>query len=832
MEVVRLYHPSAVDRVAIVSVEPAALPEHALVRLATGRSSQRLLGGTSYGPFPLSEIETRFNAVVAQLTAQGYQVSGVVELLAALDHQKSVTRARAALRLGWKRSTEAVPALLAKIDSAVDDLCSLIDALGEIGDPRAAPALRQQATRKLLSRRRSAIEALRKLNDVVGINEALQQTTERLPDVVRTAHSTAIATGVSQPLAAAFSGVESLKTGLYLDDLYELGTPVAGEAVRRVLGSIAFAQPYVWRYVKSILKRAMLRHDAVMFGWLAVAIERQAKTSKGVTATVKSGYDGKERPTKIFGRATKNYVRRSCWRYLRELALYRPEHYVPAAAEVLVNYSVDDARVPRGMLGQFASCYLLSRILYDNSARFTYDDRRMTFRFAPPHRPQPAAGAREEAYTELWDVHPRGYLRLLAAAQLPEVHAFALAAIRRAHANLVQQATPDELSGMLSAPVEETMQLALAELRRRFDPRAPDWALIDRVVRDERDFVVALAHDWLRQTSALWSRDADRTARYLQSPDGRIQLLVAELVAAHLDDVGTRRRLAERLLECLRDPDAQHLAGIARVARTSLLQELGSIVTLDELLALLASDSPEAQAVGADVLANRPDALRELGITRVAVLAEHPVFAVRAAAHRLLAAASGRLREDPSILFLLVESRWLDTRAAAMRTLRSVIDWSQLDLTAFMGLVDSNQPDVQQFAIEQIETHFARLDAGELALRLAQHPSAALRRRALRIVSEHLPAGVESLRRIEHFFRACLFDTWPRRSVKWGALELLVARGMGDEEQAEMVASLLDEFIRVNSAADFERALESLSRLQLKWPHLVSSVALAQEAQA
>ena len=55
--------------------------------------------------------------------------------------------------------------------------------------------------------------------------------------------------------------LEIQQRGLALDTLYELATPLAVSVVRAVVEKLHFAQPHIWRYVKSIHKRAMLRHE-------------------------------------------------------------------------------------------------------------------------------------------------------------------------------------------------------------------------------------------------------------------------------------------------------------------------------------------------------------------------------------------------------------------------------------------------------------------------------------------------------------------------------------------------------------------------------------------
>src|SRR5207248_48309 len=78
---------------------------------------------------------------------------------------RPAVRARAALKLARRFPELAFDALAAVLPAAVDEVCSLVDALGIAGDARAVPLVREYAERKLLSRRRSAVEALRRLGD-------------------------------------------------------------------------------------------------------------------------------------------------------------------------------------------------------------------------------------------------------------------------------------------------------------------------------------------------------------------------------------------------------------------------------------------------------------------------------------------------------------------------------------------------------------------------------------------------------------------------------------------------------------------------------------------
>jgi hypothetical protein len=133
----------------------------------------------------------------------------------------------------------------------------------------------------------------------------------------------------------------------------------------------------------------------------------------------------------------------------------------------------------------------------------------------------------------------------------------------------------------------------------------------------------------------LWTQDADRTLAYLMAPDAGVRMRVIELTCSYLNEPLQRRRFAQAALSALRQ-GKPNLEAVAQVARMILLDELVELLSLREAVSLIASGSPVAQALAAEVLAHRPDAAAELGLERLVAMAEHELAAVRAAAHRLL----------------------------------------------------------------------------------------------------------------------------------------------------------------------------------------------------
>lgn len=828
-----LYRPSGADRVAIVAVLPSSSGDGQLVQVARGKTRKTLGDAKVYGPLAPAEVEQVVAREVTALKGEGFLRAGLGVLLTTLEGKSKRRRALAARRLGWMRETAAVEALLAAALKASDDLPSIVDALGEIGDERAIAFVRTIAAKKLLSRRRSGVEALRKLNDATGLADAKNLALARLPASVRDALASRDESDGSRANVAPFVDVlvevPVKDRGLAIDSLYEIGSPLCVGAACEAMVKGQIDAPHMWRYAKSVFKRSMLRHDVTTFGWLAHGIEVGARVSKGTTAEVKSGYDGETRTTRIFGRRTQAYMERAAWRYMRMLAKHRPSWYPYAAAETLVHYTHDDEIEPRGRYGAYAGAYLLHRILWGSSERYELVTRKMRFRLAQGASVEPPTGAREEAYPALWDAQPRLYLRVLGGAQLPVVHEFALAAVRRAHMDVVRAATHGEIVAMIAAPYPPTVELGLDELRRRFDPEKPDWDLLLTLLGDARSFVRALGVEWLERTTRAWASDPARVVALLAIDDATTRAAVARHVLAALSGAATDTRLAfaQALLAVLRGPEPTEGAhdGHAQIAQ-ALAAEIASLASTADLLSLLAAGSLSAKSVAAHALAEKAGAAEALGVTQLEAMAAHELVALRAASHRLFRQILDSLRRDPSPLYALLESPWDDTRRFAIDLFRTSIETSALTPEALIGFCDSNRVDVQDLGRDLVTRHFAELDPQDLIKRLSQHPHRNVRRWAVELTVKHLKDGYVPLAGLEELFRTVLLDVSPDRDAKRAVLAFLAARGLCDERQAEVACRLLGELVRSKTKDDFERALAALAKIKVAFPSVDAAVVL------
>lgn len=788
------YRAGSEQPLALLSLEPAASGQF-LVRVARGKKRGQLSLGTAYGPYSEAELASRWQEVINSLFQEGFLQTRLAESIAALQDPSSKVRARAALRLGWQGGPECVEPLLQALASAVDDSCSILDALGNLQAQAAVPVLRQYAARKLLSRRRSAVEALRR----IGATEGLQ---EGVPEWMTGDDPVAIAqTVMAQP---------AKDRGQLLDTLYELDNPAGNEAIRQLLPTLPLERRDLWRYVKSIFKRATLRFDERTLAVANHTIEVYGRSNLGATATVKSGYDGEKRETPIFHRRTQSYLRRAAWRHLRLLASYRPQLYAPAAAWLLSAYDETDGGVPKGDVPAFAECYVFHRILWGASERFRFSPSSLRL-----HSISGDALEREEAYPALWDSCPQAYLTVLTHARTLTAQRFAYEAITQRHPELLREIDPEPLLGLLDAIYEPTVLLAMAEIERRFDPAHPDWQLLERLAQDERAPLRELSWRWMAQCAPLWSSDLELTLRLLDSSQAETRARVADLCVASAE-------LAPLLWERLKavEPEPHWRSSWVRLIReTPVLAAALDRLPLKELVDVLGSEAASGRALAGWLLSRRSSALEEIGLDRVLTWAEDEWIAVRQAAQGLLREA------EPDVVFPLLESAWADTRELAMQKLSGqASDW--FDADRLVGLCDSQHADVREMGQQKVAEKLATLDVEDLIRRLSQNPHRNLRRFALELTAENLGPGAAPLAHVLPLLRAILMDLQPRRADKSKVLAFLVTRGLLDLEQATLAASVLSEVVRSSIRHDAEGALQGLVELQLTYPQLRTPVRL------
>jgi hypothetical protein len=817
-------HAAAHSRYTLLSVEPASAPGQILLRLATGASPAQLSGGTAYGPFPADEADARVQHVLERLRAAGYaevgSYDGLIEQLSSLHSHR---RALAAANLGWRRVVAAVPSLLALAATHPPEIATIVDALARIGDSRAIPLAREQAGKKLLSRRRSGVEALRALGDADGLALARSDGLQRLPPslsvVLAGLDESSTAASEIDSLCAALDEVDGLRRGLALDQLYEFATPLCVAAVRRAV-AVDWDAPHRWRYAKSIWRRAMLRGDVETFAQLALAFERRRARTSGRRDSLKSGLDGQTSSTLVFGARTQAYVGRASARWLLRLAYWRRDLYPSAASAVLRRYGPEDARAPRGLQSPFLYSLMLHRLMHANGRRQRVDAQsRVCFVDAGGASTPWRLG--DVPFLDRFDAAPRAYIGL-AVAPLDEVRALGIDGLMR-YPGVIADADANELAALIDTP--RVAAMASAEAERRFDVAAPDLELLAALL-DAGELARRQAQAFLSRSATGWILHEQLPSLLRRRSDAGRQA-IAQLTEAVLSalDADSRSAVLRCLVAAIRDgasdDDEALLAVLTRFADAA-----AETLPLLDVLALVQDGNLTQRALGGALLGAHRDALKLLGSSRLALLAEDEVQSVRAAAVALLERALPQLALDPWPLIQLAESRFADNRSQAFALLHR-LGAAELSLDALVALCDSNRSDVQAVAIGIVTARLAEIDTVQLLQRLVEHPHRPMRELALSLVEQHWPSGVEAFARLAPFLRSSLLMPRLGRTAKERLFAIVGARGASDEAHATIAAEILGAALRTTQQRDFEAIAALLLRLQQQFPTVSSEFRVA-----
>jgi predicted DNA-binding WGR domain protein len=590
--------------------------------------------------------------------------------------RKPWSPARAAWRAGQYRLREAVPHLIRLIgtDDEMLDYC-VAWALARCGDADTFTALARARNEPGLSTS-NIDDALRLFIPRASKSEALQRMTlemlrawsdelrqavaERsraaLPPALRELAAKGDAEGFTAALLAALAAGDASS----LADIYRIDDEVVRPALLAGLRTVPL-QVGSFRAVRHVWKMAEVRGDAEVFGVIAYRFEKSPATfSSRLNMYIGGRWTSVSKELKrpdsrlAYSSATRNYLRRRTFRSLRRLAEAGDAlGYVKMAVGVLLPFSDADAhevkRVTRYSYNtrrnqttywdRFASYYAFNAILYGQSPRYEPRAGKATWRCRPGYQPgDPAPAAREEAFPKCWDEVPLGLMHLMSESSCTLVHEFAARAIRD-NKEFLAGLDVDAIVMLLERPFEATAGLGFELAKARYNPDAPDLALVAAVANCALEAARKLAHEWF---------DADRY-RFVAAHD----LVVALLFSRHADT----RAYARVLLQGVVLPTSAAEALIARA--------------IAGLLAL--PDTPEAAAIAADVgetlmrAFSRP--LRSIGLNVVVDLVAHPLLGAQQLAGDILLNHDTRPEDLPEALIvaLAVESRHPEVRSLGVR---------------------------------------------------------------------------------------------------------------------------------------------------------------------
>lgn len=233
-------------------------------------------------------------------------------------------------------------------------------------------------------------------------------------------------------------------------------------------------------------------------------------------------------------------------------------------------------------------------------------------------------------------------------------------------------------------------------------------------------------------------------------------------------------------------------------------------------LNLLYGNYAAAQNVGVTILEKytQPD---QLTLPQVIALGNHENVVVRGWSWRFYEQQAPRIRTEKETAVKLLDSKWEDTRQAAMQFFRAHFAESDWTPEALIALADSVKPDVEAFGRELITRYFISEQGHYYLLRLSQHPSEKMQLFATNYLERYAGGDVEKIASLEFYFRSVLTRVNKGRVAKNRIFHFLLTEGRRSPALATIVSTILADISATAAIGDKAKCIEILLQLQAQY---------------
>jgi len=445
-------------------------------------------------------------------------------------------------RVGELRIKDAIPLLLNINPAKKDKLLTynLIWAIGRCGDPRGMSkleAIRQvlpsnNALYPLIKEAQVALMAKAEQKELIGfIVDTLPDATKSIINNEQKLVKLLVQVGQNGKTARENIG------NLYLIAKFN---KVVRNALFYFVSQVPFNGGGFFKAFRQLFKAAEFRADAEMFGLMAYRIQ---KTPGNFNANywgqdyVNGEYINVNNELKkpdssiAYSVQTRDYLLRRVARILRKqgqvndptyvsmavgvLQFYRDSDELPLHSETFYSYvrGADNRwnSVEKTLRYTSTSSYLiLNQLLYTNSSRYERSKGGQKLLFAEGAVATDAPPTtREEAFPELWDKVPQGFLQLLANSESRLVHEFAIRAARANHRKVLGLINTEFVILLLKKSYPETVKYAVELARFVYQPANPNVALITALINSEVVDARRLGVAWANDNAALFLNNED-----------------------------------------------------------------------------------------------------------------------------------------------------------------------------------------------------------------------------------------------------------------------------------------------------------------------------------
>ncbi|UXH79569.1 hypothetical protein [Roseateles amylovorans] len=589
-----------------------------------------------------------------------------------------------------------VPRLVELLDTGTDllDLC-LAAAIGRLGDPGAAEAMRQLAQRG----RSPATQRYARQAWLMLLSPA-EREVQCEPLAARWAEELAVDDHGPSLILRLLDLVEArgMDWPDLLQDWYDLALCRA-DLQGRVLDLLTHlpVQAESFQAMRYLYKAAELRRDAAVIGLLHARFENTPAAVGRLTQRVYlSPVDGepitrasgsKRKPARAYAKATRQYLRLRGWRHLRRLAALGHSHAPDLAVALLLGLRDDEVpaahaearyaphqgrwrrltrHYPAGAHWVLVSELLLPRLETRGAGAGSRTRRLWTTEPIDTGRP---LARRTEALQPMWDAHPEALLRLALLSRSALVQAVVARALQD-HAAFVERQSPAVLEPLLRSPYPTAAEIGFTAARSRVLASPPEdqvpWLRLMAASTHTPAQDFALLH--IAGDPATFARfpslvvglllgEQERGRKQgvglalLADPQPLLRELLSALLAVDADLPGLAaagRQIEQLLQDRLASASAEAVmpmigelltllghpaVPVVSVGVTWLLQHPAGMALLPPALMtdLLTADDPERRACGVRLMGALPDEVLRHQVALIGDLATHASSSLRAA---------------------------------------------------------------------------------------------------------------------------------------------------------------------------------------------------------
>lgn len=172
-------------------------------------------------------------------------------------------------------------------------------------------------------------------------------------------------------------------------------------------------------------------------------------------------------------------------------------------------------------------------------------------------------------------------------------------------------------------------------------------------------------------------------------------------------------------------------------------------------------------------------------------LADHEMIAVRHNAWEKCKASTDRFRITMPAVARLLDASWQDTRTFAIEFLETHFAKDDLGAAVLIAICDSIRPEIQQFGQKLITEHFREEDGQEYLAKLSEHPSTRLQNFVTNYLERYATDDAEKLSSLTPYFLSVLSRVNAGGVAKRRCLRFLEQEGLKGPAAAVLVAEIL-----------------------------------------